>query len=180
MAKDPVRCAQVVTRAVNLIYVLSALIYPFMPASSESILAQLNVPARVVPTALSIDILAGHVIGIPQHLFKKIEDDMAEKWRFQFRGSEQAEPTTDSPEATLGLSKRKAAAAKKAAAKERVLSDGPKSPEILALESRVAEQGLLVRSLKGRTPRTNELDAQIKAAIDELKRLKVELEIIHK
>jgi hypothetical protein len=49
----------------------SSLIYPFMPATSDSILTQLNAPARVVPDVLSTDILAGHHIGKPEHLFKK-------------------------------------------------------------------------------------------------------------
>lgn len=181
MVENPTRCAQIVSRIVNLIYVLSALIYPFMPATSESILAQLNAPARVVPDVLSTDILAGHAIGEPKHLFKKIDDTMAETWRLQFRGSEPThDPTSDPLKVTPGLSKKQAAAAKKAATKSGVISNGPKSPEVLTLESKVADQGLVVRSLKGQTPKTNELDVQIKAAVDELKRLKVELEIIQK
>ncbi|KAJ7928977.1 tRNA synthetases class I (M)-domain-containing protein [Mycena leptocephala] len=80
-ASDPARCAQVLSRAVNLIYVLSTLIYPFMPATSDAILAQLNAPARAVPDVLAIDILAGHTIGTPAHLFKKIEENMAETFR---------------------------------------------------------------------------------------------------
>ncbi|KAJ7931585.1 tRNA synthetases class I (M)-domain-containing protein [Mycena leptocephala] len=81
MTENPARCAQVLSRAVNLIYVLSTLIYPFMPATSDAILAQLNAPARAVPDVLAIDILAGHTIGTPAHLFKKIEENMAETFR---------------------------------------------------------------------------------------------------
>lgn len=167
MTSDPKRCAQVVSRALNLIYVLSALIYPFMPATSESILTQLNAPARVVPEVLSTDLLTGHTIGKPEHLFKKIEENMAETWRIKFGGSE---PTTTAE----GETKRKAAA-KKGAAKPGPVSDGPKSPEFLAMEAKVAEQGQVVRTLKAQTPKSAKVDTQIKEAVDVLKKLKAEL-----
>jgi methionyl-tRNA synthetase len=176
MAENPARCAQVVSRAVNLIYVLSSLIYPFMPATSDSILIQLNAPARVVPDVLSTDILPGHHIGRPEHLFKKIEEKMAEVWRAKFEGID-GNAQADGPKTTEPtMSKRKAAAAKKAAAKpETTKASGPKSPEVLALEAKVNEQGLLVRSLKGQTPKTPDVEDQIGKAVEELKRLKGEL-----
>ncbi|KAF9243508.1 tRNA synthetases class I (M)-domain-containing protein [Melanogaster broomeanus] len=81
MTENPERCAQVISRAVNLIYVLSALVYPFMPATSDAILQQLNAPARSVPELLSADILAGHQIGKPDHLFKNIDEKMEGVWK---------------------------------------------------------------------------------------------------
>ncbi|KAF5382207.1 hypothetical protein D9615_004380 [Tricholomella constricta] len=177
MTLNPKRCAQVVSRAVNLIYVLSALIYPFMPATSDSILAQLNAPARVVPEVLSTDILVGHTIGKPEHLFKKIEENMVEIWKAKFGGDGEEtrqETAADPTKATPGASKRKAAAAKKTA---QATTDHkvPMTPEVLALEAKIAEQGQLVRGLKGQTPKTPELDARIKDAVDVLKKLKGEL-----
>lgn len=172
ITENPTRCAQVVSRVVNLIYVLSTLIYPFMPATSESILVQLNAPARAVPNVLSTDILPGHTIGKPEHLFKKIEESMAETWRAKFGGLENAKEPV--PEPAKPQSKRKAAAAKKAVAKQD--GDIPKSPEYLALEARIVEQGSVVRSLKGQTEKTSELEMQIKDAVDVLKGLKEELE----
>ena len=88
MTDNPIRCAQVVSRATNLIYVLSVLIYPFMPAISESILKQINAPDRTVPSALSNDILAGHRIGTTTHLFQKIPQKLIDVWRAQFGGNE--------------------------------------------------------------------------------------------
>jgi methionyl-tRNA synthetase len=85
--KTPKRCALVISRALNLIYVLSALVHPFMPSTSTSILEQLNAPARTVPLVLGTDILAGHTIGKPTYLFKKIEESAAETWRAQYGGS---------------------------------------------------------------------------------------------
>ncbi|KAG5637149.1 hypothetical protein H0H81_005633 [Sphagnurus paluster] len=178
MTSNPKRCAQVVSRALNLIYVLSALIYPFMPATSDSILNQLNAPARIVPEVLSTDILAGHTIGKPEHLFKKIEDNMIEIWKAKFGGQEEKKDTITDLKATAG-SKRKAAAAKKTAPTA-ADPNVPKTPEALALEAKIAEQGQLVRGLKGQTPKTTELDAQIKDAVDFLKKLKGELETLSK
>ncbi|KAG5640924.1 hypothetical protein DXG03_006620 [Asterophora parasitica] len=179
VTSNPKRCAQVVSRAVNLIYVLSALAYPFMPATSDAILVQLNAPARIVPEVLSTDILSGHTIGNPEHLFKKIEESMIDVWKAQFGGQQEkqdgAAGSTNAP-----VSKKKAAAAAKKAAAVTVDSNVPKTPEILALEAKIAEQGLVVRGLKGQAPKTPALDAQIKDAVDVLKNLKGELETLSK
>jgi methionyl-tRNA synthetase len=179
MTDDPTRCARVVSRAINLIYVLSALIYPFMPATSESILVQLNAPARVVPASFAADILAAHHIGKPEHLFKRIDEKVAETFRQRFGGVESAlGPATDTLKATGGTSKRKPAAKKGLPAADGVLDTGFKTPQVLALEARVAEQRQVVRSLKSQTPKTKELDDQIASAVDDLKRLKAELAVI--
>lgn len=183
MTENPIRCAQVVTRATNLIYVLSALTYPFMPSTSASILSQLSAPARSVPHVLSIDLLPGHHIGTPEHLFKKIDEKMADVWRAKFAGSGPASAAPVANE-TSGMSKRKAAAAKKSAqnpTKEQAgVVDGPKSAEALVLEVKIAEQGGLVRELKARTPKTKELEEETVAAVAELKRLKAELAALSK
>jgi methionyl-tRNA synthetase len=185
---DPTRCAQVVTRAINLIYLLSVLVEPFMPATSAAILAQLNAPSRSVPTEFSIDILPGHHIGTPAHLFKPIDEKMAEVWRAKFAGS-QKQPAVQagsvSADAThvapgqaqaTAVSKRKAAAAAKKAAAEAVASagEGPKSPEVLELEAKIAAQGDKVRTLKSQ-PKGPEVDEQITKEVEELKKLKAEL-----
>lgn len=180
LESDPKRCAQVVSRAVNLIYALSALAHPFMPETSDAILAQLNAPARAVPDALAQDILAGHAIGAPAHLFKRIDEKMADVWRAKFGGAEQrAQLDADATHVVPGMSKRKAAAAKKAADKAAAGGDGPKSAEVLAWEQKVAEQGQVVRELKAK-PKTPEGDQEVAAAVEELKKLKLELSDLQK
>ncbi|KAF9449518.1 methionyl tRNA synthetase [Macrolepiota fuliginosa MF-IS2] len=174
MTENPTRCAQVISRAINLIYALSALIYPFMPATSESILTQLNAPARAVPEVLSNDILAGHQIGAPEHLFKKIEEKMIDMWRAKFGGVEVQQEAPADAQAKGGPGSKKI---KKGAAKNAVVAhDGPKSPEAVELEAKITEQGNLVRTLKAQTPKTPELEGKIKVAVDVLKKLKTELE----
>ena len=180
MTENPKRCAQVVSRALNLIYVLSALVHPFMPSTEAAILAQLNAPPRAVPLAFAQDLLAGHAIGAPEHLFKRIDEKMAEVWRDKFGGLKPKEdaPAAEAAAAAPGMSKRKAAAkkkeAEKAAAAAAAENAGPRSPEVLALEQRVADQGSVVRELKGK-PKSEEGDKAIAAAVEELKRLKAEL-----
>jgi len=182
MTENPKRCAQVVTRALNLIYILSALIHPFIPATSESILEQINAPPRSVPEVFSIDILPGHQIGKPEHLFKRIDEKMADAWRAKFGGQPStaapaAEAKADATHVAPGMSKRKAAAAAKKTAVTK--ADGPKSPEVLAWEQKVADQGNLVRELKGR-PKTKEVEDEITANVEILKKLKGELAELQK
>ncbi|RDX57428.1 methionyl-tRNA synthetase [Lentinus brumalis] len=180
MTENPKRCAQVVSRALNLIYLLSALIHPFMPSTEAAMLTQLNAPPRAVPDMFSNDLLAGHVIGTPEHLFKRIDEKMADVWRDKFAGAKQqpeAVADADATHVAPGMSKRKAAAQKKAAQKaaaEVNANTGPKSAEVLAWEQKVAEQGNVVRELKAR-PKSEEGDKEIAKAVDELKRLKTEL-----
>ncbi|KAH9939497.1 methionyl-tRNA synthetase [Amylocystis lapponica] len=186
MTENPKRCAQVVSRAVNLIYVLSALVFPYMPTTAESMLEQLNAPARSIPDVLAHDILAGHRIGAPEHLFKRIDEKMADVWRDKFGGIKPSatslEAGADSTHVAPGMSKRKAAAAKKAADKTAVTTEdtGSKSAEVLAWEQKVAEQGQVVRELKTRTPKTPELEKEVAVAVDELKKLKEELAALQK
>ncbi|KAF5327039.1 hypothetical protein D9619_004870 [Psilocybe cf. subviscida] len=177
MASDPIRCGQVISRAINLIYTLSAVISPFMPDTTEAILTQLHAPARAVTAEFSNDILAGHTIGKPEHLFKKIEEGQAEVWRIQFGGTDavDAVATPDPLKGAPGAKKPKAVK-KTAPPAAPAVPDHLKSPEALALEAKVTEQGQAIRALKGKAPKTPEIDAEIKAAVDVLKSLKEQLE----
>ena len=172
-AENPKRCAQVVVRAINLIYVLSALVYPFMPSTSGSVLEQLNAPARAVPEVLSIDILPGHQVGTPEHLFKKIDDKMIDVYKEKFAGIKPT-PSGPDPDATHvapGASKKKA----KGKAPGPGEDTGPKTAEVLAWEEKVKVQGDVVRELKAKSTKSAEDQVEITKAVDDLKRLKAEL-----
>ena len=123
LTNDPQRCAVVVSRALNLIYVLSSLVHPFMPSTSASILEQLNAPARTVPVVLGTDILAGHTIGKPDYLFKKIEEKAADVWRIQYGGS----PTVGSAADTATNPKSESSAKK---AKKQAKLDAQKKAKV--------------------------------------------------
>ncbi|KAH8832153.1 tRNA synthetases class I (M)-domain-containing protein [Flagelloscypha sp. PMI_526] len=179
LTSQPERCATVISRALNLIWVLSALVEPFMPSIATSILEQLNAPKRVVPKdgMLSVDLLGGHKIGEPKHLFGKIEESKVEGWRERFGGAEGG--TTAPVEAEVPaaggakLSKRKQAAAAKEKKGAAAAYEGPVTAEMTALESKIKEQGDLVRTLK--TDKSEEAKAKVGDAVEELKKLKADL-----
>lgn len=175
MKNEPKRCAQVICRAANLIYTLGVLAEPFMPATAAAIFKQLNTPERSVPESFSIDILPGHHIGQPAHLFTLIEEKMAEIWREKFAGTNAIAQVggldADATHVTT-TSKRKAA---KAAATSLPGPTGPKSAEVIELEAKVSGQGDAVRALKAKTPKSKDLDEEVASAVAELKRLKAEL-----
>ncbi|KAF5391571.1 hypothetical protein D9757_002381 [Collybiopsis confluens] len=171
MVSDPKRCAQVVSRAINLIYVLSALTYPYMPAISAGMLNQLNAPARAVPDVLGTDILAGHTIGTPEHLFKKIDEGMADKFKAQFGGNEVKVTSPEAPPATTTTAKPKAKGKKDVAAP---VYTGEMTPEMKSKEEEITKQGDVIRTLKAQT-KTAETEAQVKQEVETLKKLKAEL-----
>lgn len=175
---DPVLCAKVTSRAINLIYALSALIHPFMPSTSTEMLVQLNAPARTVPTVLSNDILAGHQLGKPDYLFTKIDEKSADIWRPKF-GGVQANAAAVEVVVPKPLSKKAAAAAKKQnkVTEARVVSPSvPRTNEIIAAEEQVKAQGDKVRRIKA--GEAQEGDESLEDAIKELQKLKVTLQKI--
>lgn len=189
LTNSPERCAQVIAHAVNLIYLLSVVFHPFMPATTDDILKQLNAPARALPERFSLDILGGHTIGKPGHLFKRIEPEMEHVWRGRFGGGSTFAPDTSAaaasaaqqngsaagPAAAAAPSKsalaklkkqqEKEAAAALAAARERL-----KTPEMKVLEDKIAVQGAKVKELK-----TGKAEGDVDAEIADLLKLKMEL-----
>jgi methionyl-tRNA synthetase len=86
-----------------------------MPSTSASILEQLNAPARTVPVVLGTDILAGHTIGKPDYLFKKIDEKAADAWRIQYGGSQAADSAAGTATGSKPESSKKAKKAQKKA-----------------------------------------------------------------
>ncbi|PVU88346.1 hypothetical protein BB559_005607 [Furculomyces boomerangus] len=82
-------CDTVVYVCVNLVYLLSAVFSPYLPTVSENICKMLNAPARLIPDEFTFDLLPGHVIGTPMHLFSQIDDKMADVWRGKYGGSQE-------------------------------------------------------------------------------------------
>jgi methionyl-tRNA synthetase len=82
------RAGSVVGMLVNVIHLLGLILSPFMPATSDSILAQLQVPKRsdspdhllslictsLFPLHFAPMVSAGHKIGKPSVLFTLIEE----------------------------------------------------------------------------------------------------------
>lgn len=119
IANDPKRAAAVVGTVLNLIHLLSAIFAPYMPATSKSILEQLDAPVLLIPTPESLkdgwkpnSLKGGHKIGKAQYLFSRIDPKKADEWRELYGGS-QAERAKKAEEAAKATAKKAAAKAKK-------------------------------------------------------------------
>ncbi|KAI8093160.1 tRNA synthetases class I (M)-domain-containing protein [Halteromyces radiatus] len=85
------QCNAVVTTALNLIYILSSLIYPYMPATSDSISRQINAPLRTIPDTFSYDLHGGHKLNGAEYLFTRIDEKMEQVWKAKYGGSKNDE-----------------------------------------------------------------------------------------
>ncbi|KAL2221399.1 methionyl-tRNA synthetase [Thermoascus aurantiacus ATCC 26904] len=119
IANDPERAAAVVGTVVNLIYLLSSIFYPYLPATSKSILEQLDAPFAKIPSLEDIKdgwrpvaLKPGHKIGKAKYLFSRIDPKKADEWREMFGGT-QAERLKKEEEAAKLTAKKAANKAKK-------------------------------------------------------------------
>ncbi|KAK4996539.1 methionine--tRNA ligase mes1 [Elasticomyces elasticus] len=88
-SSNPSLCAAVVGLALNHIHLLASIIAPYLPATSASILQQLNVQTLVIPDEWKADsITPGHQIGKAAYLFSTIKPEKAAEWREAYGGEE--------------------------------------------------------------------------------------------
>lgn len=83
------KCSTVLSLSVNAIYLISSLLYPFLPDTSRCIVRQLNAPLRCIPSEVPYafdDIPSDHVLGTPEHLFRRLEDGDIREFRSNFSG----------------------------------------------------------------------------------------------
>lgn len=125
ISEQPELAAAVVGTVLNLIHLLSGVFAPYMPASSESILKQLDAQALVIPSIEELkdgwkptSLKAGHKIGKAAYLFTRIDPKKADEWREMFGGS-QADRKTKEEEAAKLAAKKAAAKAKKKEKKDK-------------------------------------------------------------
>jgi methionyl-tRNA synthetase len=161
-ANNRERCDTVVHTAINLAYLLSALVYPYIPTTALAITDQLCAPPRKISEKWSAtDILAGHTIGKAAYLFKRIEEDRVEELRAKYSGQNGPAPPAKQP--TKGA--KNAPKVVKAS-----------TPEQQAVEDKIKAQGDVVRKLKAEKASAGD----IKVQVDMLLLLKKELESLSK
>ncbi|CAN6631993.1 methionine--tRNA ligase, cytoplasmic [Trichomonascus vanleenenianus] len=85
----PEKCAAVIGVGLNLVYLLSALVTPFMPETTQGIIEQLNVPERSIPDKFDLAIKGDHCIGKAKYLFKRIEESKIDEWKAKYGGPQQ-------------------------------------------------------------------------------------------
>lgn len=148
LLSSPRRCAQIVLVSLNLVYLLSVLVHPFMPTTSDLILKQLNAPKRSLPRTFGLDLLPGHTIGEAVYLFRKIDADRAAFWRKQYGGNKPA--ANGNPSASSGSPAETKKSQKKSKTKTAAppAYAGPKTDEMVDLERKIVAQGEQVRQIK--------------------------------
>ena len=114
LAKEqPERCAAVAGLALNHVHLLASIVAPYLPATSTSILEQLNTDLLIIPDDWKADsIKPNHKIGKAAYLFTQIKPEKEKEWREMFGGAE-AKKAKAEKEAKAAA--RKADKAKKAA-----------------------------------------------------------------
>jgi methionyl-tRNA synthetase len=137
-ANEPEKAAAVVGIAINIIYLCASVFEPYLPATSRSILKQLNAPFLVIPDQWKgDDIKPGHQIGKAEYLFTMIEPRMEDEWRDMYGGT-QAERLKKEEEAAKKAAVKaanKAKAQAKKAAKKNPKSDQQNDDEELDKQS---------------------------------------------
>lgn len=77
-------CDILILLSVNVLWLLSAILEPFMPEIAAQMQLQANTPARAIPAGFALDMLPGHKTGQPFHLFGRIQLDQAAAWSRAF------------------------------------------------------------------------------------------------
>ncbi|OWF40602.1 Methionine--tRNA ligase, cytoplasmic [Mizuhopecten yessoensis] len=158
---DKKRAGSVVSLAANISTLLSVLLQPYMPATSETIQKQLNCPkeANVVHPEFLCHLPPGHKIGQPSPLFEKIAASKMDDLKKKFAG----EPAPE---------KKETKSSKRTGGDAAAAASGPCDPvEVARLTDEVAKQGLVVRDLKTKKADKSEIDAQVAKLLDLKKRL---------
>ena len=137
---EPEKAAAVTGIAINIIYLCASIFEPYLPATSRSILEQLQAPFLFIPDKWTAnDIKPGHQIGKAKHLFTQIDPKKEDEWRDMYGGT-QAERMKRDEEAAKTAAKKVANKARKAEKKVKKTED--KSVEWTAVEgAKPAEVG---------------------------------------
>ena len=116
-ANEPEKAAAVTGIAINLILLCASIFEPYLPATSKSILEQLQAPFLYIPDRWTADdIKPGQAIGKAKYLFSQIDPKKEDEWREMFGGT-QADRIKREEEAARVTAKKAAEKAKKAAKK---------------------------------------------------------------
>lgn len=107
------RAGTVIGLCANLTCVLAILLQPYMPETSRILKLQLNAPDSVFAIQSQLPFIkkllpAGHKIGKPAPLFKKIENIQLDELKAKYGGS-QSDTKPSDPQVILALEKTIAA-----------------------------------------------------------------------
>ncbi|KAG8197855.1 hypothetical protein JTE90_024256 [Oedothorax gibbosus] len=161
------RAGTVLGLSANICCLLCNLMEPYMPDTCSSLRAQLSSQPtqQVLGDSFVCFMPAGHKIGKPVPLFKKIEQDLIDELKKKYAGRQ-------SPDKELVVSP---APKKTEEIKANTSNDVPNGllsdDEIAKLEALVAEQGIKVRELKTNKAEKSAIDKEVAALLDLKKKL---------
>lgn len=78
----------VVGVAINLIYLVSAVICPFMPETRNQISQMLDAPPLSITDKFELVLQPGHNIGKAQYLFQRIDEKKIDEWKTLYGGKQ--------------------------------------------------------------------------------------------
>lgn len=88
-ANEPEKAAAVIGLAINIIYLCASVFEPYLPATSKSILEQLDAPFLFIPEFWTAnDLKPGHQIGKAKYLFTLIDPKKEHEWRDMYGGTQ--------------------------------------------------------------------------------------------
>lgn len=87
--KSPDISDAVVAVGLNLIYLVSAVISPFMPETRNQICEVLNAPPLSITDKFEYVLEPGHNIGKAQYLFHRIDEKKIDEWKSLYGGKQQ-------------------------------------------------------------------------------------------
>ncbi|ODV95044.1 hypothetical protein PACTADRAFT_43319 [Pachysolen tannophilus NRRL Y-2460] len=88
---SPAKCDAVILVGLNIIYLISAIISPYMPETTKQISEMLNAPLLKIPDEFKILLKEGHCINKAQYLFKRIDEKKVDEWRGRYGGKQEKE-----------------------------------------------------------------------------------------
>jgi len=84
-ASQPLKCAAIIGRAVNLAHLIAALLAPYMPDTAQSIQAQLKTEPGLIPEVWNTNAISpGHTVGPAALLFQRLDPAKASERRVSF------------------------------------------------------------------------------------------------
>ncbi|KAL2059126.1 hypothetical protein ABVK25_000418 [Lepraria finkii] len=146
-ANEPQKAAAVTGIAINIIYLCASIFEPYLPATSKSILEQLNAPFLPIPDHWTgDDINPRHQVGKAKYLFTQIDPKKEDEWREMYGGT-QAERLKKEEETAKKAATKAAAKAKKAEQKSKK-SESHQAPA----EATPTQQNIEATATKGAEP----------------------------
>lgn len=126
LEKEPERTKTVIGYALSLCSLLASTLSPFVPSTSDSIVAQLNLAdgLPLIPDTFNpASIAPAHKIGKAAYLFSRIDEKKVAEWQDKFGGTSEAKlAEIEAKKKKLADKERKKA--KKAAAKAALAAEG--------------------------------------------------------